>query len=99
MKNMFGGKTISIGLSDLIMHEHGFIARQGYAGIVLLLRSCPVSIPWSYFKATNPFLLTIVSPLVSQLSWTHFTALMSLPSSEDRWLSERKILEGNDEND
>lgn len=28
--------------------------------------------------------LEIVSPLVSQLSWTHFTVLMSLPSSEAR---------------
>ncbi|MCW7753444.1 PDDEXK nuclease domain-containing protein [Desulfobotulus sp. H1] len=36
----------------------------------------------------------IVSPLVSQLSWTHFTILMSLQSSEARWFYARQAIEG-----
>lgn len=36
----------------------------------------------------------IVSPLVSQLSWTHFTVLMSLPSSEARGFYAQHATEG-----
>jgi predicted nuclease of restriction endonuclease-like (RecB) superfamily len=36
----------------------------------------------------------IVSPLVSQLSWTHFTVLMSLPSSEARGFYAQHAIEG-----
>jgi len=36
----------------------------------------------------------IVSPLVSQLSWTHFTVLMSLPNSEARGFYAQHTTEG-----
>ncbi|MFK7857169.1 MAG: YhcG family protein [Granulosicoccus sp.] len=37
----------------------------------------------------------IVSPLVSQLSWTHFTVLMGLPSDEARHFYARQASDGN----
>jgi len=38
--------------------------------------------------------LEIVSPLVSQLSWTHFTILMPLPSPEARMFYAKHAIEG-----
>jgi predicted nuclease of restriction endonuclease-like (RecB) superfamily len=38
--------------------------------------------------------LEIVSPLVAQLSWTHFTLLLSLPNAESRLFYARHAIEG-----
>jgi hypothetical protein len=38
--------------------------------------------------------LEIVVPLARQLSWTHFTILMPLQSSEARWFYARQAIEG-----